>query len=165
MDWIIWLIIIATLFIILYMLNLWLGKDNKMPYALQKCILTDRELEFYKILKPIADELQLVICPKVRLADIVKVHNAGKEYQKYFNKIQGKHIDFVLCDSEMKFKLLLELDDRSHQRKDRQANDIFKNELAKHVSLPLLRIKSLNDDLKSKISEALTCPVTEQENI
>lgn len=163
MDWYIWIIIgFAIIIGILYALK-WLDNKlpNKLPYVLQGSLLTERELAFYKKLKPISDELQLVICPKVRLADIVKVHNAGKEKQTYFNKIQSKHIDFVLCDSEMKIKLLIELDDRSHQQKNRQQSDTFKNELAKQVGVPIVRIKSINEDIKTAIAGALQPPAPE----
>lgn len=161
MDWIILAVIIIFIIVMILLVALkWLDKadSDKLPYILIGSLLTNRELEFYKKLKPIADELQLVVCPKVRLSDIVQVHNAGKERQKYLNKIQQKHIDFVLCDNDMKFKLMIELDDRSHQRADRQRSDNFKNELSETVKLPLLRVRSLDEDIKSEITAALAPP-------
>ena len=165
MEWIIiplviLAVIVALLFALKWIYNKLTDRGELLPYKLNENILTDRELEFYKKLKPIADELDLVICPKVRLADIVSVHNAGKDRQKYFNKIQSKHVDFALCDQDMKFKLLVELDDSTHQRADRQKSDEFKNLLFKHVQLPLIRVNSIKNDLKQAINTALQPPIS-----
>lgn len=161
MDWYIWIIIAFVIMAAIYVALMWVAKQlpNKMPYELNSSILTNRELEFYKKLKPAADELNLVICPKVRLADIVSVQKGEKERNKYFNKIQAKHIDFVLCDSDMKFKVLVELDDSTHNRADRRQSDEFKNELFKQVQLPLIRFNSLKEDPKPAIETALNQPI------
>ena len=48
-------------------------KATKFPYYLEKSLLTNKEKAFYTTLKPIADEKNLIIISKMRLADIFKV--------------------------------------------------------------------------------------------
>ena len=60
-------------------------------YEKKEYLLTQTELKFYRLLKQITDELNLVICPQVTLYQIVN----NKNY-KYLSKIQKKIIDIVI---------------------------------------------------------------------
>jgi len=63
--------------------------------------------------------------------------------RKYHNnQIQCKHFDFVLCDKAfLKPALILELDDSSHDKFNRQESDEFKQQVCEMVGLPLVRVK------------------------
>lgn len=121
--------------------------DKDMPYV-KKYLLTKNEWSFYKKIKPICDKNNLHIISKVRLADIVEVKKGlnNKEWHKYFNKIKNKHIDFILCNPEnLAIIAIVELDDKSHERKDRIESDNFKNKLFENVGYKLIRITQAND--------------------
>lgn len=125
-------------------------------YKLNSNIFTDVERFFYKVLRDITNKMDLIIMTKVRLADII--HVCDNNYT-YFNKIKAKHIDFVLIDSNGKIKLLIELDDKSHNNYDRQERDKFLNDIFKNLNINLLRIPakySYNiEELENKIKESL----------
>lgn len=125
---------------------------ERLPYELNETILTERERAFYRILKPIADSLELQICPKVRVADIVSIKKGTRDWQKWFNKIRSKHVDFLLCDYDMNIVLIIELDDRSHETERAKKNDALKNAI---FGDRLLRIRSLKEDIESEIISAL----------
>lgn len=125
---------------------------QKLPYELNETILTERERSFYRILKPIADKLELQICPKVRVADIVSIKKGTKDWQKWFNKIRSKHVDFLLCDYDMNIVLMIELDDSSHETERAKRNDALKNAI---FGDRLVRIRSLKEDVEAVISGAL----------
>ena len=156
------LIIIIIVIAILYLEKIIENKqnteaitNNSLNYIKNDYLLTRTELIFYRELIKIANELNLIIFPKIRLADIFK-HNELKD----FNKIKSKHIDFLLCDkSNCKIRLAIELDDYTHNKKQAIANDNFKNEIFKQTNLPLIRIKVNNkynfEELKEKIKESL----------
>jgi hypothetical protein len=74
-----------------------------------------------------------------------------KARQSWQNKINCKHIDFVLCDPEdLNVVMGIELDDASHNRADRQERDKFVNEAFLSAGLPLLRVPLQNSfDLKA----------------
>lgn len=102
--------------------------EEYYPYHRKK-ILTKNEYYFYKRLKEIANQYNLQILTKIRLADLIEVNKglSPSDWGRYFAKIKSKHIDFALAD-DMKIILLIELDDSSHYKIDRQERDIFVNE-------------------------------------
>lgn len=102
-------------------------------------LMTPAELAFYSILSPIIGST-FMISSKVRLADIFQIR-IGRGQKAAFNKIVGKHVDFVIVHpSTSRILCGIELDDRSHQRPDRIERDRFVNELFASNHLPLLRI-------------------------
>ena len=55
------------------------------------------------------------------------------------NRVQAKHVDFVLCHPQtVAPALVIELDDASHQLPERQERDIFLNEVLRVAGIPLL---------------------------
>lgn len=131
-------------------------KKKNLPYKLYQNIFTDSERFFYKILKEITYNMDIIIMTKVRLADIIYTN----EYNyTYFNKIKSKHIDFVLIDNNGKIKLLIELDDKSHENYERKERDKFLNEIFANLNINLLRIPAKYiyniEELKAKIKESL----------
>lgn len=104
------------------------SNNQNFPYQAVN-LLTEREHNFFRVLKVIADRNNMDVLMKVRLADLVKVSDSvpKNEFYKYFNKISAKHIDFILIDG-MKVVTLIELDDTTHNRKDRIERDNFVNE-------------------------------------
>lgn len=150
MDYLPWLglALIALAILIWIIIRL----HEKLPYELNETILTERERAFYRILRPIADRLELQICPKVRVADIVSIKKGTRDWQKWFNKIRSKHVDFLLCDYDMNIVLMIELDDRSHENERAQKNDALKNAI---FGDRLVRIRSLKEDPEPVITAAL----------
>jgi hypothetical protein len=79
------------------------------------------------------------VCPKVALRDLVFVAQPQRN-MAYVNKVQGKHVDFVLCDPyTMRPVAAVELDDSSHSRADRRERDEFVNRALEAAGLPVIR--------------------------
>ena len=114
-----------------------------LPYLKKKYLLTIAEKNFYEVLKLAIEGSGYYICPKVRVADLLYVNTRiTNRFQFHFNKIVGKHIDFVLCNEYTMTPIIaIELDDRSHDRKDRVERDIFINQAFKSADLRLVRFK------------------------
>lgn len=129
-------------------------ENEPMPYTAAK-LLTRREYAFFKALQPIAKKYNLMICPKIRLADIVSVPEGTKE-RKWFNYIKAKHVDFTLCDMDLRIKLVIELDDSTHDRQDRQTRDEFVDRVFKQINVRMLHVRQWGDDLESVIIKELT---------
>jgi hypothetical protein len=118
--------------------------DEPPPYRLRDNLLSPAEISFYHVLKlAVAD--QVVVLAKIRLTDLFKV--AGhSERQAFLNKISKKHIDFLLCRPDTMRPIIgIELDDRSHQRADRQARDAFVDQVFAAAELPLVHIVAQRD--------------------
>ena len=125
-----------------------------LPYK-KKLLLTKNEWAFYKGLKPVADELGCSVLAKIRVADLVEVNvKDNKDFMKYYNKINKKHIDFVLAKPEnLQIELLIELDDGSHDAKQK-SRDEFVEALYKQTGYKLLRVRGAAG-IKQKIEELL----------
>ena len=87
-----------------------------LPYRQRDDFLSPAEFSFYRVLCTVVGN-QGVVCPKVNLADIFYVARPN-ENQAYRNKIDRKHVDFLICDpGTMKPRVGIELDDASHGRR------------------------------------------------
>jgi hypothetical protein len=104
-------------------------------------LFTRNEWQNYKKLKAIADEKGLVVCPKVRLFDIIEPRLDKKRKLTYRYKIQAKHVDFVICDRDMKILAILELDDNSHYDPERIKRDDFVNMILLSVGYTVIHTK------------------------
>ncbi|WP_111748597.1 DUF2726 domain-containing protein [Salinisphaera orenii] len=115
---------------------------HRAPYDRQPYLLTRAEWSFYRVLSHAVDDHTL-ICPKVRLADLLNVERGlnDKRRRAAFGRIVGKHVDFVLCDTRhVRPQVVIELDDRSHQRPDRQQRDRFVDAAFANAGLPIVHV-------------------------
>ena len=141
-------------------------QEEKFPYVLNNPIMSPKEKSFYRAVKPIANELGLTVFCKIRLADLLNVPKNIPKWQTWFNYIKAKHVDFVLVDNDMNIKIIIEVDDKTHNRDDRKQRDEFLDKAFKQLGLEVLHIYSWGTnyggvDLKATIVNALTCPVSE----
>ena len=112
-----------------------------------KYLLTKNEWYQHKKLKEIADTKGYVICPKVRLLDIVEPKKGEKKYKTLLYKIQAKHVDFLICDNDMHIKAIIELDDNSHNSASRIERDEFVDTILKSVGYKVIHTKYITPDI------------------
>lgn len=124
------------------------------PYGLRDEFLSPAEVSFYHVLKGILGEDRMLIT-KVRLGDLFFVRQPHRN-QSARNQIDRKHVDFVICDARTMQPLLgIELDDASHQRKDRQDRDAFVDHAFDAAGLPLLHIPAARGYQPNELAEAI----------
>lgn len=112
----------------------------RWPYRKTDHLLTPAERSFFGVLGQAIDS-DLYIFAKVRLSDLLWLPQGTRDRQAYLNRIQSKHVDFVLCDAATtEPRLLIELDDSSHQRSRRRSRDAFVDEAVRRAGLPILRV-------------------------
>lgn len=132
--------------------NLVINYNDK--YQKNEYLLTKSELKFYKILKQITNKLGYSLFCQVALYEIVK-HKELKD----FNKIKSKSIDFVITQENCKILLCIELDDPSHEQRNRIERDNFINQLFNDLNIKFLRIPVQNfynmEELEKKIKESI----------
>lgn len=129
---------------------------NYQPYVKRKYLFSVAELKFFKLLKEIIGD-NYYIFPKVRICDIVEPKNKG-DYSN-FNRIKSKHVDFLLCTKNpITSKIIIELDDRSHNIQSRQDRDKFIDEVFANAEIPTIHIKVQyeynKEDIIQKLQEA-----------
>lgn len=130
----------------------------KLPYC-KKDLLSPAELNFFRVLSQVIGDEFLIIF-KVRLADIMSVLPGTKERQTAQNKINCKHVDFLVCNkTDLSAKFAIELDDKSHSLPSRMDRDDFLNEAFDAAGIPLVRIpvkrSYSTDELTAIIAESL----------
>lgn len=138
---------------------------SEYPYLQRDDFLSLAEFSFFRALQQVLID-QAVICPKVRLADIFFVGKSPHS-QSHWNRINQKHIDFLVCTpSTMKPVCGIELDDSSHLRDARKRRDDFVEQVFEAASLPLVRIpvakaystKQLKDIFQKFLAQGPTEP-------
>ena len=142
--------------------------SEQLPYRQRDDFLSAAELSFYRVLTLGLDGTYLV-CPKVNLADIFFVSGSNKK-QSYKNKIDRKHVDFLLCDPTSMTPILgVELDDESHGRRDRQDRDQFVDQVFEVAGLPLLHVRAAAgyspQNIANLIREAVANPASSEKVI
>lgn len=112
-----------------------------------KQLFTKNEWQSYKKLKEIAEIKGYVICPKVRLLDIIEPKKGITNYMSYLGKIKSKHVDFVICDKDMRIKAIIELDDNSHNRPDRKERDDFVDAILQSVNYKIIHTRYIENSI------------------
>ena len=126
--------------------------SDQLPYRQRDDFLSAAELSFYRVLTIGLGE-SYHVCPKVNLGDIFFVSGSHKKYL-HRNKIDRKHVDFLLCDlATLKPVLGIELDDASHNRRDRQGRDLFVDQVFEVAGLPLLHVRATSAYSPQHIAE------------
>lgn len=134
------IVLIGVVMLLAYVLGKVAFVDRRLPYEKRKSLLTQSEQAFFNVLRNAVDG-EWSIQAMVRLADLIRVKPDTPKYQAWQNRIQAKHIDFLLCDpATLEVKLALELDDKSHQRPDRVERDQFVEQALADAGVPLMRL-------------------------
>ncbi len=133
-------LLMVVIFLVLVMLLR--NRVDPYPYQLQEALFTPAERNFLQALdRAVGNHLR--VFGKVRVADVVKVKSMKDrgQWQRAFNKISGKHFDYVLCDPrDLSVVCAVELDDASHSQRKRIERDIFLEGVCAAAGLPLLRV-------------------------
>ena len=110
----------------------------RLPYTKRASLLTPAEQRFYRVLLQ-AVPSGLTAFVKVRLLDVVNVpHRAWREHGA---PASGMHLDFVLADAATtEVRLVVELDDRTHERPEVRQRDRFKDDALASAGVPMLRV-------------------------
>ncbi len=140
------------------------GGSSEFPYQLSKYLLSKAERSFYGVLVQAIGSSGLVFS-KVRVADVIapKKGLSQSDWQRAFNAISSKHLDFVICSpGDCSVQLAIELDDSSHGSAKAQKRDNLLNGACESAGLPLLRIKAANSyvvaDIQRLVQEAISPP-------
>lgn len=110
-----------------------------LPYQKEPVLFTPAERTFLAVLEQALGD-QFRVLGKVRLADVIRVKSglSGSARQQAFNRIQSKHLDFVICDpNDLSVQFVVELDDSSHQQARRQARDEFLDKALAAAGVPV----------------------------
>ncbi len=155
-------LILILLAIIVLIVSILLKKNKtslpkSYPYKPVKSLLTPTERSFLGVLDSAAGS-DYRIFSKVRLADVIAVKSglSKSARQSALNRINRKHIDFLICNpADLSILCAIELDDRSHNREDRKERDQFIDKVFDAADIPILHIKAKAGYTPGELSAAL----------
>ncbi len=116
-------------------------------------LLLAAERSFYEILRRLNPGY--TVFAKVRLADLVRVRASGREFWEKFKSINGKHVDFVVCDEQLVPLVAIELDDLSHDGAKRIRRDRFVDSVFESAALPILHVRAKRACVLEEIRQLL----------
>src|SRR5687768_1631824 len=137
--WYVLLAAVVVVVVVAVLSSIFTGRP-RMPYERREAFLTPAEHAFFRVLEDAVGG-NWYIFPKVRIGDLLDVTEGVEDSRIWFARIGQKHVDFVLAGrAEVRPVLVVELDDSSHQRKDRIERDAFVDEALATAGLPILRV-------------------------
>jgi very-short-patch-repair endonuclease len=156
------LVIIAAIAVQLISMNT--KKSSKSSaiyrYGRKDFFMNRAEHEFFDVLIQVAGSNYYVF-PQVHLSTILEHRVKGQDWRAAFRRINGKSVDFVICDKAyIKPLLAIELDGRSHDVESVRQRDADVEQIFEGAELRLLRFANHGspdrDEVKRRISEALS---------
>ena len=113
-----------------------------LPYRKSEYLLTKAERALYEVLLQSVDE-DLLVFPKIRVLDLLWLPKGTENRQTFMNRVQSKHVDFVLCRKDtVSPEVVIELNDKSHRAKSRQQRDEFLESVFRAAGLAFLPIRA-----------------------
>lgn len=117
-------------------------KKSTYRYFAKNTIMTERENKFFKQLNEILGNKWFII-PQVHLSALLNHKVKGQNWKAAFRHINGKSVDYVLLSKEtMKPICAIELDDSTHNYKNRVERDAEVERIFADAKLPLARFKN-----------------------
>lgn len=112
-----------------------------------RSFFSQHEKDAYRKLNDIADRRGYIVFAKVRLLDLLEPVRNHPNYRTLFNKIQAKHVDFVLCNYELAPYIVIELDDSSHDTPSRKERDRFVDEALTQCGYRIIHTREITSNI------------------
>lgn len=96
--------------------------DDAWPFYAKKPLSAPEQVLYFRLCKALPDQIVLVQVALSRMLGVNKGHNFGQ----WFNRINRMSADFVICSKDSAIIAVIELDDASHKRTDREVTDAKK---------------------------------------
>lgn len=116
------------------------GRAEDYPYE-RAALFSPAERSFLAVLEQAIAGRSRVL-GKVRLGDVVNVKSGltRGDRQSAFNRVQSKHVDFIVCDpATLTVQFVVELDDKSHRQASRRERDGFVDKVLDAAEIPIFR--------------------------
>lgn len=130
-------------------------KKPLYKYNRKDFLISRPEHEFFNILVEILGN-KYNIFSQVHLPTILDHKIKGQTWKAAFSHINGKSVDFVICDKAyIKPLLAIELDDKSHDRLDRIERDSEVERILEEAGMPLVRFGNNGSFNKEEINRLI----------
>lgn len=143
MNWFLILIILIAVLVILTAKLKLRGQNGQLfPYTKNPSLFSPAERSYLGVLDNAVGSDYRVF-GKVRVADVISVKSISdrRAWGRAFGRISAKHFDFVMCNKDdLSVVAVIELNDKSHQKRRRQERDKLLAGICAEVKLPFIQI-------------------------
>jgi very-short-patch-repair endonuclease len=131
-------------------------KDKSLyNYKRKDFLMSKAEHELFDILVEILGN-EFYVFPQIHLSTILDENIVGQNWNVARRHIDEKSVDYVICDKVyIKPLLAIELDDKTHDRKDRIERDSEVERMLDGASFPLLRLRDYKNLSKDEIKKSV----------
>lgn len=109
--------------------------DEAWPFYAKKPLSQPEQVLYFRLVQALPEHIILAQVQLSRLLGIKK----GNNYQAWSNRINRMSADFVVCNKDSSIVAVIELDDATHQRKDRQVADAKKDQALVSAGVRIVR--------------------------
>jgi hypothetical protein len=139
------------------------AKNTPIKYRPRGALFTKAEQKFLVALRHISGD-NFHVFGKVRVSDIivpaVNKFEKASGWHWLFSQVSQKHVDFVITDQQLNFICAVELNDKSHDKEDRQKRDAFLEEafISADMALVWVNVDSqyLSQELANQIADVVS---------
>ncbi len=112
------------------------GSGNEIwPFYAKKPLSQPEQVLYFRLIEALPEHIILAQVQLSRFLGVKKGHN----YQSWSNRINRMSADFVVCNKDSSIVAVIELDDATHQKPDRQAADTKKDRALEAAEVKIIR--------------------------
>lgn len=122
------------------------GSGNEVwPFYAKKPLSQPEQVLYFRLIEALPEH---IILAQVQLSRLIGIKK-GNNHQSWLNRINRMSADFVVCKKDSSIVAVIELDDASHQKSDRQAADAKKDKVLIAAEIKIIRwqVKTIPDIL------------------
>lgn len=137
------LVVIGILFFLKSRTASPVSEEGPWPFYARRLMSAPEQVLYFRLVEALPDR---VVLAQVQLSRILGVQK-GANQQSWLNRISRMSADFVICTRDATVVAVVELDDASHDRADRQAADAKKDKALASAGIPVVRwpVKAIPD--------------------
>lgn len=105
------------------------------PFYAKKPLSQPEQILYFRLIEALPDHIILAQVQLSRFLGVRKGHN----YQAWSNRINRMSADFVICRKDASIVAVIELDDSTHQKLDRQIADNKKDQALAAADVRIIR--------------------------
>jgi very-short-patch-repair endonuclease len=109
--------------------------DEVWPFYAKTPLSRPEQVLYFRLVSALPEH---IILAQVQLSRFLGVKK-GNNYRAWFNRINRMSADFVVCNKDFSIVAVIELDDLTHQEKDRQAADAKKDKALSSAGIRIVR--------------------------
>lgn len=117
--------------------------------------MTKNEVVFFRVLHEAVGDLYYIF-PQIHLSAILDHELYGQNWKGAFSHINGKSVDFVLCEPyHLTPVAAIELDDKTHDKEDRKIRDAEVERMLAEARIPMIRFVNPSKLIPSSVRKRI----------